>query len=70
MASSPEQLNGFLQDFENLRGERFELTKKMLHEASSTDQLLADMANICAILYLNNRMRREPKPGFKSTSGK
>jgi hypothetical protein len=40
----------------------------MVREAKSTNEILADIANIAMILFLNNNVSRIEKPGFKSTS--
>jgi hypothetical protein len=62
-------LNALTVEFEQLRVDRWQHAIEMVREAKSTSELLADIANVAMILYLNNNMVRvEQKPGFKSTS--
>jgi hypothetical protein len=59
-------LNAITVEFEQLRASRWQHAIDMVREAKSTNEILADIANIAMIL--NNNVSRIEKPGFKSTS--
>jgi hypothetical protein len=61
-------LNAITVEFEQLRASRWQHAIDMVREAKSTNEILADIANIAMILFLNNNVPRLEKPGFKSTS--
>lgn len=62
------QFNELAVEFEKLRADRWQHAVDMVRDASSTNELLADIANVTLILFINNHRARGKSQAFRSTS--
>jgi len=64
----PQLLINFLNEFDELRISRLHIANEFLSKSQNDEELLADIANILALLYAAKKVMQMPR-GFKSDSG-